>query len=132
MFGGGRQRGQQREGLERGGRVAAPQGFERHVQHGHMVGHEEGVELAFLEFAGELAQLWEIEIHIGPGPGISPRARVDRRRAHECAEMQSLVAGHDRLPSAQTATGLVRRKIPVQGPPDALLADQVFGKGPSI
>ena len=106
--------------------MAAPEGFERHVQHGHMVGHEEGVKLAFLEFAGELAQLGEIEVHVGPGPGISPGARVDRRRAHECAEMQVLFAGHGRLPRAQTATGLVGRKIPARGPPDPRMAQYDF------
>ena len=41
-----RQRRQQGERLERGHRVAALQRIDRHVEHGQVVGHEEGVELA--------------------------------------------------------------------------------------
>lgn len=39
-----RQRGQQREGLERGDGVAAPERLDRHIESGKMIGHEEGVE----------------------------------------------------------------------------------------
>jgi hypothetical protein len=39
-----RQGGEQREGLERSDRMAALQRLDRHVQHGQVVGHEEGVE----------------------------------------------------------------------------------------
>ena len=41
-----RQRRQQRERLERGHGVAALERIDRHVEHGQVVGHEEGVELA--------------------------------------------------------------------------------------
>ena len=53
-LGDGGQRGQQREGLEGGRGVAAPQRLDRHVQNGQMIGHEEGVELGGLQALGEM------------------------------------------------------------------------------
>jgi hypothetical protein len=49
MLGDAGQRREQGERLERGHRVAALQRLDRHVQHGQMIGHEEGVELAALQ-----------------------------------------------------------------------------------
>ena len=46
MLGRLRERGEQRERLERGRGVAALERIHRHVEHRHVVGHEEGVELA--------------------------------------------------------------------------------------
>ncbi len=88
MFGGACQRRQQRERLERGHGVAALERVDRHVQHGQMVGHEEGVELSGLEFLDQLLDMREIEVGVGPGARITPRAGVDRDRPHECAELE--------------------------------------------
>ena len=62
--------------------------FDRHVQHGQVVGHEEGVELAGLELLDEALQMAEVEIGVRPGAGIAPGAGVDADRAHEGAELQ--------------------------------------------
>ena len=82
-----RQRRQQRERLERGRGVAALQRIHRHVEHGHVVGHEEGVELGGLELLNCLLDVREVEVHVGPGAGIAPRAGVDAGRPHEGVEL---------------------------------------------
>ena len=56
--------------------MAALQRLDRHVQHGQMIGHEEGVELAALQRLGEALQMREIEIGVGKGAGIAPGAGV--------------------------------------------------------
>src|SRR3954447_8846805 len=53
-----------------------------------MIGHEEGVELAGLEFLDQLLDMGEVEIGIRPGAGIAPRAGVDADRPHERAELE--------------------------------------------
>ena len=88
MVGDGGQRRQQRERLERGHRVAAPQRLDRHVEHGQMVGHEEGVELRRLQRLREALQMREVEVGVGIGAGIAPGAGVKTDRAHESAEPQ--------------------------------------------
>ena len=88
MLGDGGQRRQQRERLERRHRVAAPQRLDRHVEHGQMVGHEEGVELRRLQRLREALQMREIEIGVGIGARIAPGAGVKTDRAHEGAEPQ--------------------------------------------
>ena len=88
MLGGAGQRRQQRERLERRHGVAALERIDRHVQHSQVIGHEEGVELAGLEFLDQLLDAREIEIGIGPGAGIAPRAGVDGDRPHERAELE--------------------------------------------
>ena len=92
-----RQRRQQRERLERGHGVAAFQRIDRHVEHGQVIGHEERVELAGLEFLDHRLQVREIEIGVRPGPGIAPRAGVQADRPHERAEFQ-LTWCHGRIP----------------------------------
>ena len=91
-----RQRRQQRERLERGRRVAALERIHRHVEHGHMVGHEKGVELRPLQLLDRFLDVREIEIHVRPGAGIAPRAGMDRRRPHEGAEVE-LAGGRHRV-----------------------------------
>ncbi len=83
-----RERRQQRERLERGHGMTALERVERHVEHGHVVGHEEGVELAGLKLPGEALQVPEIEVRIGIGAGIAPGAGVDARRTHERTQPQ--------------------------------------------
>src|SRR5665213_2071684 len=62
--------------------------MDRHVQHGEMVGHEEGVEFAGFEFLDQLLDVSEVEIGVWPGAGIAPSAGVDGDRPHECTEPQ--------------------------------------------
>jgi hypothetical protein len=93
-LGGLRQRRQQRERLERGRGVAAFQRIDRHVEHGHVVGHEEGVELRPLQGLDRLFDMGEVEIHVRPGAGIAPGAGMDRRRPHEGAEAQLTCRRH--------------------------------------
>ena len=88
MFGDAGQRRQQRERLERGDGVAALQRIDRHVQHGQVVGHEEGVELSGFELLDQLLDVREIEIGVRPGAGIAPRAGVNADRPHERAELE--------------------------------------------
>ena len=49
---------------------------DRHVQHGQMVGHEEGVELAALQRLGEALEMGEIEIGVRPARPDSARPPV--------------------------------------------------------
>ena len=88
-----------REGLERGHRMAALERFERHVEHRHVVGHEEGIEPAVLELLRKTLEVCEIEIGIGVGAGIAPGAGMDARRPHECAEPQLPRCRHGEDPS---------------------------------
>ena len=88
MFGGAGQRRQQRERLERGHGVAALERIDRHVQHGQVIGHEEGVELAGFELLDQLLDVREIEVGVGPGARIAPRAGVNGDRPHERAELE--------------------------------------------
>ena len=87
-----RQGGQQREGLEGGDGVAALQRIHRHVQHGQMIRHEEGVELRLLQPAREMAQMREVEVRVRPGARIAPGTGVDGHGAHEGAQVQ--LSGH--------------------------------------
>ena len=68
--------------------MAALERVNRHVQHGQVVGHEEGVELAALQRLREALDVREIEIRVGEGAGIAPGAGMDGGRPHECAETQ--------------------------------------------
>ena len=88
MFGGAGQRRQQRERLERRHRVAALERIDRHVQHGQVIGHEEGVELAGLQFLDQLLDMREIEVGVGPCARIAPRAGVNGDRPHKRAELE--------------------------------------------
>ena len=79
---------QQREWLERCHRVAALERIERHVEHSHVVGHEEGIELRPLQYLDRVFQVGEVEIHVRPRARIAPSAGVDARWPHECSEME--------------------------------------------
>ena len=97
MLGHHGQRRQQREGIERGHRVAALQRLHRHVEHRQMIGHEEGVEPAALQRLREAPQMREIEIRVGKCARIAPSAGVNGGRAHESAESQLPVLFHGDL-----------------------------------
>ena len=88
VFGSAGQRGQQGERLERGHGVAALERVDRHVQHGEVIGHEEGVEFSGLEFPDQLLEMLKVEIGVRPRPGIAPGAGMDRDRPHEGAEFE--------------------------------------------
>ena len=89
-----RERGQQGERVERGDGGAALERGHRHVQHGEMVGHEEGVELAALEGLREALEVGEVEIGVGERARVAPPRRMDADRAHEGAEPQLPPIGH--------------------------------------
>ena len=86
MLGHAGQRREQRERLERRHRVAALERVERHIEHGQMIGHEEGVEFAALQRLREALEMREVEIGIRESAGIAPGAGVDGSRPHEGAE----------------------------------------------
>ena len=88
MLGTPGQRRQQRERLERRHRVAALERLQRHVQHRHVVGHEEGVELAVLELLREALQVGEVEVRVRIGAGIAPGAGMEARRPHEGGQLE--------------------------------------------
>ena len=69
LLGDAGQRRQQRQRIERGHRGAALQRLHRHVQHGQMIGHEEGVELAALQRLGEALDAREVEVGVRRPPG---------------------------------------------------------------
>ena len=50
------------EGLEGCDSAAALECFDRHVQHGQMIGHEEGIELAAFQGLDALDQVLQAEI----------------------------------------------------------------------
>ncbi len=101
----GGQVAQERERLERGHRVAAPQRLDRHVQHRQVVGHEEGVELGRLQPLDAVGQERQVEVGVGLGARIAPRAGVDGGRAHEGAEVQLPALSHRTcLPRPRTTT----------------------------
>ena len=87
------QRRQQGQGIERGDGGRALQRLHRHVQHGQVIGHEEGVELAALQGLGVGDQRLEIEVGVRRAARIAPGGCVDRDRAHERAEAE-LFLGH--------------------------------------
>jgi uncharacterized NAD(P)/FAD-binding protein YdhS len=95
------------KGLERGHRVAALERLDRHVQHGEVVGHEEGVELGLLQFLNVALELRKVEVRVGRRARIAPSARMDAHRAHEGPELQLFHRAHQ--PShgarAETQTG---------------------------
>ncbi len=68
--------------------MAALERIERHVEHSHVVGHEEGIELRPLQCLDAVLQVREVEIHVRPGAGIAPGAGVDARRPHERTKME--------------------------------------------
>ena len=92
MFGRDGERRQQRQRVERGDGVAALQRFDRHVEHGEVIGHEERVELGVFQPLREAREVAQVEIGVRVGAGIAPGAGVNRRRSHECAELH--LPGH--------------------------------------
>lgn len=74
--------------------MASPQRLDRHVEHGQMVGHEEGVELRRLERLRETLQMREVEVGVGIGARVAPCAGMKTDRAHEGAETQLLSFSH--------------------------------------
>jgi len=70
---------------------------ERHVQHGQVIGHEEGVELAALQRLREAFDVREVEIRVREGTGIAPGTGVDGRRPHECAQPELTRRRHENL-----------------------------------
>jgi hypothetical protein len=95
-FGDLRQRRQQRERLEARSPLAALERIDRHVEHGHVIGHEERIELRPLERLDTAFHMREVEVHVRPA-GIAPRAGMDARRAHERAEVELAGRRHQKF-----------------------------------
>jgi hypothetical protein len=87
-LGDNRERGQQRQRIERGNSCAALEPLYRHVEHGEMVGHEKGVEASALEGLSEALEMREIKVRIRPGPGVAPSRGVNADGPHKGAETQ--------------------------------------------
>jgi hypothetical protein len=68
--------------------VAALERIDRHVQHGQMIGHEEGIEFTGLQFPDQTLDMRKIEISVRPRAGIAPRAGMNADRPHKSAEPQ--------------------------------------------
>jgi len=67
--------------------MAALQRIEGHVEHSHVVGHEEGVELSALESLGKALEMREVKIAIRESAGIPPCSGMDTRGSHERREL---------------------------------------------
>ena len=91
------QRGQKGKRLERGDRMAAAQRLDRHVQHGQVIGHEEGIEFPRLQLPDRMDQRVEVEIRVGHRARKAPGAGVNADRPHEGAQFQLPIPGHDIL-----------------------------------
>src|SRR5271166_1164551 len=76
--------------------MAALQRGNRHVEHGQVVGHEEGVELPPFQRLDEALQMREVEVGVRVGARVAPCRGVDGGRAHEGAEMELAFGGHGR------------------------------------
>ena len=105
MLGHDGQRRQQGQRIEGGDGGAALQRVHRHVEHGQMIGHEEGIEAPALQGLGEALQMGEVEIRIGKGAGIAPGAGMQAHGPHEGPQAQ--------LP--RSAHGQARSPIDVSG-----------------
>ena len=93
-----RNSGKQRERLERRDRVAALQSLLGHVEHGKMIGHEEGVELRRFQFLRKRDDMGKVEIRVRIRPRIPPGSGMEADGAHEGAQMK-LPFGQLRSPS---------------------------------
>jgi putative oxidoreductase len=111
-LGGLAQRRQQREGFERAHGVAALERLHRHVEHGEMVGHEEGVEARALQRLREAPEVGEVEVGVGEGARVAPGTGVDADGAHEGAELELAVRRHGftctRRPSKASKTDFLK------------------------
>ena len=80
--------------------------FDRHVEHGQVVGHEERVEPAALQRLDEALDVREVEVGVRVRAGIAPGSGVDGGRPHEGAEMELTFGGHG--VSVRIFLGIVR------------------------
>ena len=74
--------------------MAALQRIEGHVEHSHVVGHEEGIKLAALKRLRETLKVREVKIGIRESAGIPPCSGMDTRRPHESCELQLTWSRH--------------------------------------
>src|SRR6201999_4394370 len=99
---------EQRERLERGRGMAALERIHRHVEHRHVVGHEEGVEFRRLEPPDQVLEARKVEIRVRPRARIAPRAGMDARRPHERIELD-LTRGHTETSKGWRVEWVARR-----------------------
>ena len=74
--------------------MASPQRIEGHVEYGHVVGHEKGVELSALERLRKAREVGEVKIGIRERAGIPPCSGMDTRRPHEGGEPELTWSRH--------------------------------------
>ena len=74
--------------------MAALERIERHIEHGHVVRHEKGIELAALQRLCEPLEVREIEIGIRESAGIPPCAGMNAGRPHEGGEPELAWSRH--------------------------------------
>jgi hypothetical protein len=86
MVGDDSKRWQQRQRIEGGHGSAALESLYRHVKHGEMVSHEEGVEPPALQRLSETFNVLEIEVRIRPCARIAPGGGMNTDRPHERAQ----------------------------------------------
>src|SRR3546814_566938 len=128
MLGDGGQRRQQRERFERRGCGAALQRVHRHVQEGQMVRHEQRIEPALLQLAGEPLVVREAEVRVREGARIAPRAGMDTRRPQEGAEAELAWSGHAVASSFLRSAGVppAVAAAPPKGGPEARAPERVY------
>ncbi|BAV75684.1 hypothetical protein PCAU_3475 [Pseudomonas chlororaphis subsp. aurantiaca] len=97
VFGGLAEGGQQGEGFERGGGMAAFQGLDGHVEQGQVVGHEKRIETRPLQGLGETLEVGEVEVGVAIGARVAPGAGVNADRAHEGAQLELALGRHGKL-----------------------------------
>jgi hypothetical protein len=68
--------------------VAALERVDRHVEHGHVIGHEKGVELGPLEGLRKALEVREVEVRVRIGAGVAPGAGMETDRPHEGAQLE--------------------------------------------
>src|SRR5262245_25437967 len=74
--------------------MAALERLDRHVQHGHVIGHEERIELRPFERLRHLLDGGKVEVRIRDGSRIAPCAGVQGNRPHERAKTKTTPFGH--------------------------------------
>src|SRR5215472_15314967 len=62
--------------------------FDRHVEHGQMVSHEEGIGHAARQRLHHSLQVPQIEVGVRECSGIAPRPGMNADGPHECPKMQ--------------------------------------------
>src|SRR5262245_45975583 len=93
--------------------MAALQRFDRHVEHGKVVGHKKGIELATLQRLRHSFDVCQIEVGIWECSRIAPSSGMNTDGPHECPEMQ-LTCAHFAFPVASSSARNARAHDPLR------------------